>query len=59
MYGCQKEGDNFLNLLQKDGGGVPRKGAAPSEKGVGCSNPWGNCALWEKLLIALYNGWLT
>ena len=41
MYGSQKEGDNFLNLLQKDGGGVPRKGAAPSEK-EGSSNPGGN-----------------
>ena len=41
MNGSQKEGVNFLNLLQKEG--VPRKGGVPSEKGG--SNPGGNYAL--------------
>ena len=34
----QKEGGNFLNLLQKETG--TQKGWVPSEKGG--SNPWGN-----------------
>ena len=38
LDGCQKEGGNFLNLLQKDG--VPRigGGVVPSEKGG--FQPW-------------------
>ena len=31
MDGSQKEGGNFLNLLQKEG--VPRKGGSPQKKG--------------------------
>ena len=33
LDGSQKEGGNFLNLLQKEGG--PRKVGVPSEKGGG------------------------
>ena len=38
LDGCQKEGGNFLNLLQKEG--LPRTGGLPQKRGG--SNPGGN-----------------
>ena len=38
LDGCQKEGGNFLNLLQKEGGCLGKKGW-----GGGVPNPGGNC----------------
>ena len=46
MDGSQKEGGNFFNLLQKEGGTQkPRNGVPPGKKkdgGGGGSNPVGN-----------------
>ena len=44
---CQKEGGNFFDLLQKEGGIQKKKkegggGGVPSEKGRGGANPGGN-----------------
>ena len=47
LDGSQKEGDNFLNLLQKEGG-TQRGWAVPSEKGV--FQPW------RKLAIVVITG---
>ena len=40
LDGSQKERDNFLSFLQKEGG--TQKRGVPSEKGEGGSNPGGN-----------------
>ena len=42
LDGCQKERDNFLNLLQKEG--APRKGGFPQKKEG--SNPGGNYGVY-------------
>ena len=43
--GCQKEGGNFFNLLQKEGGTQKGKGG-PSEEGGGGFQPWRK--LWTR-----------
>ena len=54
LDGSQKEGGNFLNLLQKQG--IPRKGGASSGKGGGFQ-PWRKLWKQEFLKNRLYKSY--